>query len=75
MDSGERSSDFWMAEAARATESAVKMKNPLARRGMEHIAASYKAFARRAEGLIRHGTGATDPLASQKALQKSGHGL
>ena len=55
MDSGERSF-FWMAEAARATETAVKMKNPLAKRGMEHIAASYKAFARRAEGLIRHGT-------------------
>jgi hypothetical protein len=62
-----------MAEAARATETAVKMKNPLAKRGMEHIAASYKAFARRAEGLIR--PGATDPLASQKALQKAGHGL
>ena len=75
MDSGERSLDFWMAEAARATETAVKMKNPLAKRGMEHIAASYKAFARRAEGLIRQAPGATNPLASQKALQKAGHGL
>jgi hypothetical protein len=31
------------------------MKNPLAKRGMEHIAASYEAFARRAERLARQG--------------------
>jgi hypothetical protein len=47
MESGERSSKFWLAEAARAQASAETMKNPLAKRGMERIAASYEAFARR----------------------------
>ena len=49
MGSGERSPAFWMAEAARAKATAETMKNPLAKRGMETIAASYEAFARRAE--------------------------
>jgi hypothetical protein len=53
MESGERSSAFWLAESARAQASAETMKNPLAKRGMEHIAASYEAFARQAERLTR----------------------
>ena len=56
MEWGERSSEFWTAEAARARENATKMKNPFAKRGMEHIAASYEALARRAERLIRQDT-------------------
>src|ERR1700729_3388501 len=55
MDSGERSSAFWMAEAARARTCAETMKNPLAKKGMECIAGSYEAFARRAERLTRPG--------------------
>ena len=60
MDSGERSSAFWMAEAARAKECAETMKNPLAKKGMENIAGSYEAFARRAERLTRPGLAADD---------------
>ena len=49
MGSSEGSPAFWMAEAARTHASAETMKNPLAKRGMEHIAACYEGFARRAE--------------------------
>ena len=49
MESGERTSAFWMAEAARASAMAEPMKNPLAKRGMEQIARCYEDFARRAE--------------------------
>ena len=51
MESGERTSAFWMAEAARASAMAEPMKNPLAKRGMEQIARCYEDFARRAEKL------------------------
>jgi len=44
-----------MAEAARAKATAETMKNPLAKKGMESIAANYEAFARRAELLTRSG--------------------
>lgn len=53
MESGERTSAFWMAEAARASAMAEPMKNPLAKRGMEQIARCYEDFARRAEKLTR----------------------
>ena len=49
MGSSERSPAYWMAEAARTHASAETMKNPLAKRGMEHIAACYEGFASRAE--------------------------
>ena len=48
MESDEPNSAFWMAKAAKAHESAGSMKNPMAKRGMEHIASNYEAFARRA---------------------------
>ena len=51
MELGERTSAFWMAEAARASARAEPMKNPLAKRGMEQIARCYEDFARRAEKL------------------------
>jgi hypothetical protein len=51
MESGERTSAFWMAEATRAKAMAEPMKNPLAKRGMERIAECYEGFARRAESL------------------------
>jgi hypothetical protein len=38
VESQERSPEFWMAEAARTHASAETMKNPLAKKGMEHIA-------------------------------------
>jgi hypothetical protein len=54
MESSEQNSAFWMAKAAKAQESAGKMKNPMAKRGMEQIASNYEAFARRAaKGLTR----------------------
>jgi hypothetical protein len=53
MESRERTSAFWMAEAARAHAMAVTMKNPLAKTGMERIAECYEGFARRAEMLTR----------------------
>ena len=53
MELGERTSAFWMAEAARASAMAEPMKNPLAKRGMEQIARCYEDFARRAEKLTR----------------------
>jgi hypothetical protein len=49
METQERSPEFWKAEAARARTTAEQMKNPLAKTGMEHIAACYESFARRAE--------------------------
>ena len=55
MDSGERSAAFWMVESGRAKDIAAKMKNPMAQRGMENIAASYEAFARRVDRLSRQG--------------------
>jgi hypothetical protein len=55
MELGERGPAFWMAEAARAKTSAKTMTNPLARKGMESIAACYEGFARRAEKLTRPG--------------------
>ena len=55
MELEERTSAFWMAEAARANAMAEPMKNPLAKRGMEHIAKCYEGFARRAESLARQG--------------------
>jgi hypothetical protein len=62
MESEERSSEFWKAEATRAHTTAGQMKNPLAKKGMEHIAACYEGFARRAENLPRQG------LAAQRGL-------
>jgi hypothetical protein len=58
MESEERSSEFWKAEAARAHTTAGQMKNPLAKKGMEHIAACYEGFARRAEKQPRQGRAA-----------------
>jgi hypothetical protein len=49
----ERDSAFWMAEAARTQTFAKTMKNPLAKKGMESIAACYEGFARRARVLAR----------------------
>ena len=63
MESNERSPEFWMAEAARTHASAETMKNPLAKKSMEHIAACYEGFARRAEQLTRTG------LAAQRAAR------
>jgi hypothetical protein len=56
MELAERSPAFWKAEAARAQASAETMKNPLAKKGMEHIAECYEGFARRAEKLPRQKT-------------------
>ena len=58
MESNERSPEFWMAEAARTHASAETMKNPLAKKGMEHIAECYEGFARRAEKRPRQGRAA-----------------
>lgn len=55
MELGERGSAFWMAEAARAQTFAKTMKNPLAKKGMESIAACYEGFARKAKELTREG--------------------
>jgi hypothetical protein len=49
METQERTPGFWKAEAAKARTTAGQMKNPLAKKGMEHIAACYDGFARRAE--------------------------
>jgi hypothetical protein len=58
MELGERGSAFWMAESARAQTFAETMKNPLAKKGMESIAACYEGFARRAKKLTREGVAA-----------------
>ena len=63
MESQERSPGFWKAEAAKARTTAGQMKNPLAKKGMEHIAACYDGFARRAEKLPRQ------KLAAQRGSQ------
>ena len=47
METQERSPEFWRAEAVRARTSAGQMKNPLAKKGLEHIAACYDGFARK----------------------------
>jgi hypothetical protein len=54
----ERDPGFWMAEAARTQACAKTMKNPLAKKGMESIAACYEDFARRAKELTRPGVAA-----------------
>ena len=62
MESKERSPAFWMAEAARTHASAETMKNPLAKRGMEHIAECYEGLARRAEKQPRQGRAVPQPM-------------
>ena len=46
---------------------AETMKNPLAKRGMEHIAACYEGFAKRAEKQPRQS------LAAQRGIATDGH--
>jgi hypothetical protein len=74
MDSVERSSECWMAEAVRAKEIAVKMKSPLAKMGMERIAECYEGFARRAKGLALSArpslSRGSPPMAVYKATER-----
>ena len=57
-----------MAETDSTQTFAETMKNPLAKKGMESIAACYEGFARRAKELAREGGAALRDVATDRCV-------